>query len=367
MNSLVDFFKKKVKLIRLGRLTMPEDSPPVDMTRILLNPRNILVIPYNRMGTILLATRVFKTIRDRFPAAKITAAVHSAWGVLIQNDPTINEVLTFGDEIENPHSTKFQSIGESLAGRQFDLAFFLSFQFDLNMAYLTRLSNAALRVAFRNDNEYSFFNVEIVPASGNRYEVDRYLEMFHTLGIPGSFRDYTMTVSPAIREKVRLRYFPGGHDPLKNVIIGFDLTKETVGEPISRKNAEAVVKVLVNELEATAIVFYEPGKRHVASSLKEVFGKKIMLIEDRPVSMVAGLLSLCSFVVTHNTDLFQLAVALKIPVMSILTKKEMVQWSPGENEHIIHIERSALAWPSSAIIFQTAKKLLKQKRQEKIV
>ena len=346
----------------MGKLPVPEDSPQVNMTGVLLYPKNILVIPYNRMGTILLATRVFKTIRDRFPSAKITIAVHTAWSVLIQNDPTIDEVITFGDEIENPFSAEFLSVGNTLAGRQFDLAFFLSFQFDQGMAYLTRLSNASLRVAFRKDDDFSFFNVEIVPADGNRYEVERYLEMFHSLGIPGSFRDYTMSISPAIREKIRLRYFPGGHDPLKNVIIGFDLTKEIVGETISRKNAESVLKVLVNELEATAIVFYEPGKRHTASALKDVFGKKIMLIEDRPVSTVAGLMSFCSFVVTHNTDLFQLAVALKIPVMSFLTKKEMVQWSPGESERIIHIERSAMAWPSSAIISQTAKNLMKQQK-----
>jgi ADP-heptose:LPS heptosyltransferase len=362
MNRIVDFFKKKVNLIKMGKLPVPEDSPQVNMTGILSNPQNILIIPYNRMGTILLATRVFKTIRDRFPSAKITIAVHNAWSVLIQNDPAIDEVVTFEDEIENPFSPKFLSIGDTLASRKYDLAFFLSFQFDQNLAYLTRLSNASLRVAFLKDQEYSFFNVEIVPEEGNRYEVERYLELLHTLGIPGTFRDYTMTISPAIREKVRLRYFPGGYDPLKNIILGFDLTKETVGETITRKNAESVIKVLVNELDATLIVFYEQGKRHIASALKDVFGKRIILIDDRQVSTVAGLLSFCAFVVTYNTDLFQLVVALKIPVMSILTKKEMVQWSPGESDLIVHIERSAMAWPSSAIISQTAKNLLKQKK-----
>jgi ADP-heptose:LPS heptosyltransferase len=68
-------------------------------------------------------------------------------------------------------------------------------------------------------------------------------------------------------------------------------------------------------------------------------------------------------VVAHNTDLFQLAIALKIPVIGILTKNDMIQWSPGPSERIAHLEHSALSWPSSALIAQTAKHFLKSRQQ----
>jgi ADP-heptose:LPS heptosyltransferase len=361
--NLVKFIKRKIRQIRLGKLPIPGESPEVNITRILRNPRSILIVPYNRMGAILLATRTFKAVRERYPQAKILVAVHAAWSVLIQNDPSIDEVLTYGDEINNPLSPEFRATGEMLASREFDLAFFLSYQYDLGTAYLTRLSNALLRVSFASDQPHDFFNIQIVPASGVRYEGERYLALLEILGIPGILRDYTMTISTAIREKARMKFLTGGADVRNTTFIGFDLTREMVGDPITRKQSETTVGALISELDATVILFFEPEKREIAGALKETFGKKVLPVEDRPVSTAAGLMSFCSFVVAHNTDLLQLAIALKIPVLGILNKNDMIQWSPGESDRIVHIERSDLSWPSAAIIGQTAKNLLKQRKQ----
>ena len=152
MQIIADFIKQKILQTQKGKLPVPDEPRPVNMTRVLLNPRNILIVPYNRMGTLLMATRVFKSFRDRFPEARITVAVHQAWSALIQQDPTIDELVLFDDFIEEPLSKDFQKFGKDLNGRDFDLAFFLSYQFDRDMAYLTRLSGADLRVSFRGSD-----------------------------------------------------------------------------------------------------------------------------------------------------------------------------------------------------------------------
>ncbi len=362
MKALTEFIKNKIRRVRFSSLRQFEDSPAVNMTRILLNPKNILIIPYNRMGTILLATRVFKSIRDHYPTSSISVAAYEPWSALISKDPTIDRVFTFGDEIEDPFSRKFQQIGQMLKEQNFDLTFYLSYQFDPVMAYLIRLAGADLRVAFRNDYEASYFNVEIVPARGTMYEVERYLEMLRTLGIDGTVRDYTMKINDSIREKARMRFLPGYSSSRNNRYAGFDLTKEIAGNPIVKKDAEHAIGTLISGFDATVIVFFEPHKKTLAAELKETFGKKCILVEDRPISLVAGLMSFCQFVVTHNTDLFQLAVALKVPTIGVLTSEEMIQWSPVENTHLIHLELSG-SWPSSTTINQTSKQLLTQTGQ----
>ncbi len=362
MNRLVQLVKRTFRQMRLKRLPVPEATPPVNITRIIRSPRSILIVPYNRMGTILLATRTFKAFRERYPETRITVAVHAAWSILIQNDSTIDDVLTFGDEVYNPLSPEFRAVGETLSNRGFDMAFFLSYQYDLGTAYLTRMSNASVRVSFQTDQPHQFFNVQLVPSEGTRYEGERYLDLLESVGIPGILRDYTMTISTAVREKARMKFLAGGTDSRTGSFVGFDLTSEIVGDPISRKQAESVVGALISELDATVILFFEPGKREIAAALKESFGKRVMPVEDRPVSTAAGLMSWCDFVVAHNTDLFQLSLALKVPVIGILGKNDMIQWSPGESERVVHLERSTLSWPSAAIITQAAKNLLRQKK-----
>jgi len=358
MKVITEFIKNKIKRVRQGSLHIHGNIAPVNMTKVLLHPRNILIIPYRRMGTVLLATRVFKAFREHFSSSKITVAVPDAWSILIQRDPTVDEVVTYGDFIEHPASREFRNFGKELAERRFDLAFFLSYHMDEEMAYLTRLTDADLRVSFSSSVELDFFNVEIVPSPGPRYEVERYLEMMRTLGINGEVRDYTMTISDSIREKARMRFLPAG--PLSQVgrLVGFDLTREISGAAIVRKNAEHVIKTLVNGLYATVVVFLEPEKKSLAAELKEIFGKSIILVEDRPVSILAGMMSFCRFIVAHNTDLFQLAVSVKLPVIGILTETEMIQWSPGENDTIVHLGRSDNSWPSSGAIMSAAKKIV---------
>jgi ADP-heptose:LPS heptosyltransferase len=360
MQKIADFIKQKILQSNKGKLPVLGEPRPVNMTRVLLNPRNILIVPYNRMGTLLMATRVFKSFRDRYPKARITVALHKAWSALIQRDPTIDDLVLFDDFIEDPLSKEFQDFGKDLIKREFDLAFFLSYQFDRDMAYLTRLSGADLRVSFRGSDELDFFNVEITPAQQVTYEADRYLKLLTTIGIPCEMRDYTMTVGDSIREKARLRFMPTAPPGTTGRLVGFDLTREIVGSPLSIKHAENAIKTLVEGLKTTVAVFYEPGKKAEAAALKEVFGKDIMLVEDRPVSLLAGMVSHCRFIVTHNTDLFQLAVALKHPTVAVLTRDEMTQWSPGEQNEVVHAERTSGSWPSASALSAAAKQLIKQ-------
>lgn len=360
MSGLTDFLKQKFQRVRFGQFSQLEETPPVNMTRIMLHPKNILIIPFNRMGTVLLATRVFKSIREHYPDSKITVAVHEPWSVLISKDPAIDQVIAYGNDVENPNTRGYQQIAQVLADQKFDLAFYLSYLFDPVLAYLTRLSQADLRISFKSQDNNPYFNVEIIPALGNRYEVERYVELLRTLGIDGSMRDYTLKISDSIREKARLRFLPGFRAEDKIRYIGFDLTQEISGEEANKKNAEHVINTLISTYKAIVIVVFEPGKKTLAAEMKETFGKKIILVEDRPISIVAGLMSFCRFIVTHNTDLFQLAVALKFPTISVLTQEEATQWSPGESDTLIHLGYTGGSWPSSSMIIQKAKQLLKQ-------
>ena len=122
--------------------------------------------------------------------------------------------------------------------------------------------------------------------------------------------------------------------------------------------------MLVSEFNAIVVTVYEPSKKTLAAELKETFGKKLILIEDRPISLVAGLLSYCRFIVTHNTDLFQLAVALKLPTLGILTRAERIQWSPPDHSDLTHLERPNNSWPSNSQFVTAVKTLIKTIRQQ---
>jgi ADP-heptose:LPS heptosyltransferase len=120
---------------------------------------------------------------------------------------------------------------------------------------------------------------------------------------------------------------------------------------------------MISDLNATVIVFYDPRKYKLAEKLLKHFEKqaganRVVLVEDRPVSMIAGLMSFCRCLVTRNTDLFQLAVALRIPTVALLKDHEIIQWSPEPNDWLSHVKRPDESWPTPRSITKTARELV---------
>jgi len=59
------------------------------------NPKNILVVRLDHIGDFVCTTPLFKNIKKKFPAAKITVLINSASKDLAYRDPVIDKVITF--------------------------------------------------------------------------------------------------------------------------------------------------------------------------------------------------------------------------------------------------------------------------------
>ncbi len=62
--------------------------------------RKILVIKLRHIGDVLLATPVFKTLKENFPSSHITALVNKGTEAVLENNPHIDEILTYDRDIK---------------------------------------------------------------------------------------------------------------------------------------------------------------------------------------------------------------------------------------------------------------------------
>lgn len=90
------------------------------------SPSQILVIRPEKLGDLVVATPVFRALRNAYPSARITVLTDQIYGVILQDDPHLDEVISI--DWKSRDRGKHESIGSIIAKlrpRRFDLAIVL--------------------------------------------------------------------------------------------------------------------------------------------------------------------------------------------------------------------------------------------------
>ncbi len=127
----------------------------------------------------------------------------------------------------------------------------------------------------------------------------------------------------------------------------------------------AGMTVIVDLLGVTSVVRSLGLKKTCYDRILDFFHSKALNLEKLIRTWVALVLKTYPLLLRINGKLVLVGDGLKIPTVGILTQEEMIQWSPSENRNLIHLERSKNSWPSSSMIIQTSKTIIRRTSQTK--
>lgn len=163
--------------------------PTPDKRPVLKPRRRILVMRYRFIGDTLLTVPFLRNLRAAYPDAIIDmlAAPHS--GEVLRDCPYIDELLMFDTtrkhRYENPNNPvekrSFWSYVSLLRSRQYDTAFVLKRSF--SSAGLAFLAGIPERIGFNTEGR-GFLLTQGVPYRVGIHEVDCFLEVLETVGVP---------------------------------------------------------------------------------------------------------------------------------------------------------------------------------------
>src|SRR3954464_3695153 len=156
------------------------------------SPRNILVIDFGQLGDVVMSLPALRAIRERFPYAKITAAVGRPGGEIIgmsgDADDTIEiDRVALRDGFKALSVWKVLKIVRDVRRRQFDFVIDLHSFSETNL--LGFFSGASKRLFARRRGRSIDFLANFRPAppieedNRTRHQVDRYLDVLRPLGI----------------------------------------------------------------------------------------------------------------------------------------------------------------------------------------
>ena len=183
----------KKNLERRGKIVLAGILAPLLGTRGRNTPlpepgsvESLLIIrQHNQMGDMLLAVPAFRGIRKRFPNARITLLAASINSSVMQNNPFVDEVITWSKEMNRRNPLAFLRFIRGLRKRRFDVLIVLNtVSFSVTSMLLGAVSGAAWRAGsssspFGTELTSGYYHLEL-PLPGEE-ELARMHESEHNL------------------------------------------------------------------------------------------------------------------------------------------------------------------------------------------
>ena len=287
---------------------------------------NILVIKLRHIGDVLLATPVFRTLRQAFPKARLTALVNRGTEAVLRHHPGVHEILT----AEKGSMTEQLRFLRNLRRKQYDCVIDLT-DGDRS-AFMSLATGAGTRIGFNAEHRWrGLLYTHVAKASpddAHRIEYD--LTTVRQLGLAPATSRPALYVSPdddraakrAMEELIRdddgtskvIVIQPGARYPLKV------WPQERFAELADRLSKALPCRILLGG---------DAKERVIAEAVRE-------RTQCRP-TVVAGRFSLLEFgALAKQCDLFigndggamHVAAAVGTPVVALFGPTYPQRWAP---------------------------------------
>lgn len=274
-------------------------------------PTRILVIQTAFLGDVVLTTPLFRALRRLYPAARLEALVTPGAAPLLEEDPSLDSVVSYAKRSEDG----FVKILQKIKARHFDLL--LAPHRSYRTALLSVLSGVPLRVGFA-DAGFSWSYHRRVPRPLALHEVDRNLELVRGLGACPEPQDRVLHVGyteaeAAMVADVLARAGVEARAPVAGLCPGSVwATKRWLPEGF------AAVGRGLRERGYRVVVLGGPGDREVAEEVCAGIGPEaVQAAGTTPLKALAAWMDRLELLVTNDSSPVHVAAARGTPTVAV--------------------------------------------------
>ncbi len=294
-----------------------------------LEARRIAFIKPSALGDIIHALPVLTALRIRFPAARITWVVNSAFEPLIRNHPDLTDTLPFdrGAFRKSPwHSVRYAlAFARELRQRQFDLVIDLQGLFRSGLMCLATGSTRLVGFTSAREGSRYFYTDKVrSPHARKMHAVERNWKLAEALGVGDLPKRFHVPVDPGDVNAIEME-LTGLPRPWLAVAVG---AKWVTKRWLPGHFAE-LLKRGQSRFGGTCLFI---GTREDTTSSQEVMrglpGPSRDLTNRTSLPRLAALLSRCDAMIGNDTGPLHLAAALGRPCVAPYTCTKVALHGP---------------------------------------
>jgi len=287
-----------------------------------------------RLGNLLLTTPLLSALRAHLPRAVIHMMVARRKQDIVNTNPAIDCVIPFEKRWLWTRPWHHLALVYRLRHEHYDWAIDASHAhaYSRTHAAFMRLCGA-IRLVGHDKGHCGRFYHQVIPVDLNRSEIELKLSLLEPLGIPGTRYPMAFYIDESrVRDEI--------HAFCEQVVV---LPPPRIGWNVgARKSSHRLSPDFFDRVATSKVSFiplWGPGEEEVlASYTRSAFA---LVPPSTSVHELAYLLSHLDGVITGDTGLLHLSVALGVPTAQLITFTEAHRWGHDGSRHLVIPSESA--------------------------
>lgn len=288
----------------------------------------ILLIRLSSLGDVVLTTPVIRAVRSHFPDAYIAMLVAEQSADVLQENPHLDEIITFDRLAKNKDAGEMLRIVRILRERKFMIAIDLQRKFRTEL--LMYLSGATERVG-----KGRLCTVR-VPEWGNKHATAHYFDLLHAVGIPAVDPRLEIFLAASERADATLQFDTAGVTETGLKVGVFPGAGWKLREWMPERFA-AIGDKLVEHFNTDVLIFGGQTEAELVHTVADLMdARAVTFAGDLQIRELAACIEKCDLFLTNDTGPMHIAAAVGTPTVSLFGPGNHIRFQPlGELHQII--------------------------------
>jgi len=309
------------------------------------NPRNILVIDFGQLGDVVMSLPALRALRERFPGARITAAVGKPGHEVVEMSGYADAIIavdrvSLRDGFKPLSIARIFQIVRDVRRRHFDFVIDLHSLSETNL--LGFFSGASKRLFSRRPGRSLDFLANFIPRPPvevdhrQRHSVDRYLDVLRPLGVKDAPR------LPQLKTRIENDRAIDAILRKEKADIGAPLVGlfPGAGHPSRRWALEKFAELadfLARNDGVRPIIFAGPEERSLVTEMRARFPRSSVILHGLTIRQLASAQARLAAFVSNDTGPMHIAAAVGTPIVLLLDRRAPESYLPlSEPKKVIY-------------------------------
>ena len=315
------------------------------LPRVKFAPENInriLVFAYHGLGNFIMYTPALRLLRERYPNARIDLQVGNSTGC--------EEVLAGANLFDNVYNIKYAAgpgawvkRANEIRATGYDLTINEFHSHSWPLALLVAASGAPYRLGHVTSpgwserfSRYSFIFNMPVRMREDEHEIERYLDLVRAAGARKIDLDEARTFIHLTGEdrEFAKKFFDGNRsDRIIGVQPGTSPAMRWKQWPVERYRV-VIERLLRDHTDSQIVLFGSSGEAEMIEDLARGLGSRVSVAAGKTtVKQVAALIERCDALISNDSGLMHVAVAVGTPVIAIYGPTDINRTAPLGPDH----------------------------------
>lgn len=290
----------------------------------------VLVINFGRLGEMVSTTPIFKEIKRNISDCYLSFLTQPTYAEVFTKNPYIDELILF-DKMSYRMQDTFKFC---LRLRRKDIDLVIDLSKSASGAFISYMTGAPKRVGFKDKN-FGLLAYHIrMKRDNSKYIVDSFLDTLKILGmdvVDLSLKLYTSEKDWTIVRNFLINIKIDWTKPL--IILNPNVSIEIQGW--SSEGFAEVGNTLIKNYSANIIIIQAPHKQHLISSITKRMHSAPIIASGFTIKQLVLLISKASLLITTDTGIKSLAVAMNVPSITIVGPTNYILSTPPDGRHIV--------------------------------